>query len=70
MAQPGKYIFPGTANCNSPSDNTAANREKRAQAQLGIALARPNLIPGRLTHVSVPLRKILARVTSKVLASE
>lgn len=71
MAQrSSKKIFATSANCNSPSDKAAENREKRSQAQLGIALARPNLIPGQLTHISVPLRKILARVASKVRGGE
>lgn len=54
------------ANYNSPHNNQPSNSGNEAQARLGLALARANLIPGDLTHVSVPLRRVLARLASQV----
>lgn len=59
-------ILPLPDNCNCPPDNTATERERRSQAALGIALSRANHLPGRLTHIGIPVRRILARLSSRL----
>lgn len=61
-----KKIIPPPANCNGLGNNSGDQPSTAAQRRLGLALARTNLVRGKLEHVSVPVRRILARIASRV----
>jgi hypothetical protein len=58
-------ISTANSNFNSPRFN-AENNSAESQAELGLAVARPNLIRGGLVHISQPVRKILARLSTRM----
>ena len=67
MALPtSNKILPKTANCNSTEDDSKERALTATQQDLGLAVAKPHLIKGGLKHVSIEVRRILARATSKV----
>jgi hypothetical protein len=59
-------ILPTSSNFNSPANRKGVLPLLDTQSQLGLAVARPNLLKGGLTHISEPVRRILARVSTKM----
>lgn len=56
-------IISNSANCNRPTESDA---DKRSQSDLGLAVAQPKLLKSGLVHISDPVRRILARLASRV----
>lgn len=64
MALPTRNkIVRSPANCNCLADSESLTR---AKYDLAVAVARPSLIKGGLVHISDPVRRILARLASRM----
>lgn len=65
MDLPQRKINMPPANFNRPVDKPADNQQEISQRRLGLVLARANLLGGDLTHISISVRRVLARLASR-----